>query len=106
MPTARCSTGTFTFAAPSNSVRPSTEIAPSSGVSRPAMQRSVVVLPQPDGPSMVKKVPGSSAKLASRMPPAIWSVEFSKILVRRSTRSMQLPHARPSAPPAERRATT
>ena len=38
------------------------------------MQRSVVVLPQPVGPSSVKNVPGSSAKLASRMPPAIWSV--------------------------------
>ena len=106
MPTARCSTATFTPLARSNKVRPSTEIAPSSGVSRPAMQRSVVVLPQPDGPSMVKKVPGSSAKLASRMPPAIASVAFSKILVRRSTRSMTTPYARASAPDAERRAIT
>ncbi len=54
------------------------------------MQRKVVVLPQPDGPSMVKNVPGARSKLASRMPPAIWSVEFSKILVRRSTRSMAM----------------
>src|SRR5215813_3806481 len=88
MPTARCSTGTFTFLAPSNSTRPSTEIVPSSGVSRPAMQRSVVVLPQPEGPSIVKNVPDARSKLALRMPPAIWSVEFSKILVRRSIRSI------------------
>src|SRR3954463_5350898 len=63
---------------------------PWSGVSSPAIQRNVVVLPQPEGPSSVKKVPGSSAKFASRMPPAIWSVELSKILVRRSTRSMTI----------------
>src|SRR5207237_1273024 len=81
----------------SNSDRPSTEIAPSSGVSSPAMQRSVVVLPQPDGPSSVKKVPGSSAKLASRMPPAIWSVALSKILVSRSTRSIAVRRSSASA---------
>src|SRR5437016_2441906 len=88
MPTERCSTGTFTRLRASNSARPSTEIAPSSGVSSPAMQRKVVVLPQPDGPSSVKNVPASSAKLASRMPPAIASVALSKILVSRSTRSI------------------
>src|SRR5215831_7199663 len=53
------------------------------------MQRNVVVLPQPEGPSSVKNVPGSSVKLASRMPPAIWSVELSKILVSPSTRSIR-----------------
>src|SRR5882757_571252 len=89
MPTERCSTGTFTRALASKSVRPSTAITPSSGVSSPATQRSVVVLPHPEGPSRVKKVPGSSVKLAPRMPPAIWSVELSKILVSPSTRSMK-----------------
>src|SRR5215813_9526894 len=93
MPTERCSTGTFTRALASNSVRPSTAMMPSSGISSPAMQRKVVVLPQPDGPSRVKNVPGSSVKLASRMPPAIWSVELSKILVSPSTRNI-----RPYAP--------
>jgi hypothetical protein len=57
-------------------------------------------------------------KLASRMPPAIWSVELSKILVSPSTRNIRsyapLPlkpalftpalYALPSAPAAERRA--
>src|ERR1700754_1294569 len=94
MPTERCSTGTLSLLAKSNRPRPSTEIDPASGVSSPAMQRKVVVLPQPDGPSMVKKVPGSSAKFASRIPPAIWSVEFSKTLVRRSTRSIRTPPSR------------
>src|SRR5258708_4425639 len=88
MPTARSSTGTLMRALASNRRRSSTAMMPESGVSRPAMQRSVVVLPQPDGPSSVKKVPASSSKLASRIPPTIWSVTFSKILLRRSTRSM------------------
>src|SRR5215470_10183106 len=95
MPTDRCSTGTFTRALASNSVRLSTAITPSSGVSSPAMQRKVVVLPQPDGPSRVKNVPVSSAKLASRMPPAIWSVELSKILVSPSTRNIRTNPLRP-----------
>ena len=71
MPMARCSTGTLMRALASNRRRSSTAITPSSGVSSPAMQRSVVVLPQPEGPSSVKNVPVSSAKLASRMPPTI-----------------------------------
>ena len=35
---------------------------PRSGVSRPATQRSVVVLPQPLGPSSVKKPPSGTSK--------------------------------------------
>src|SRR5882724_7063112 len=99
MPTELCSTGTFRRALASNSVRPSTAMTPSSGISSPAMQRSVVVLPQPEGPSKVKNVPGSSVKLASRMPPAIWSVELSKILVSPSTRNIR-PYAPVSLTPA------
>ena len=45
-----------------------TRMLPWSGSSRPAMQRSVVVLPQPLGPSRVKKVPGARVKLASSIP--------------------------------------
>src|SRR6267378_52562 len=102
MPTERCSTGTFTRILVSNSVRPSTAMTPWSGVSSPAMQRKVVVLPQPDGPSNVKNVPGSSVKLASRMPPAIWSVELSKILVSPSTRNIRTNPLRPSQRPGGR----
>ena len=36
---------------------PSSRIAPSSSFSNPAISRSVVVLPQPDGPSIVKNSP-------------------------------------------------
>lgn len=43
--------------AASSWVRPSTVMAPASGRSSPAMQRSVVLLPQPLGPSKVKSFP-------------------------------------------------
>ena len=36
---------------------PAKSTSPSSGVSKPAMMRSVVVFPQPDGPSRVTKSP-------------------------------------------------
>ena len=36
---------------------PSIRIVPEVGVSRPAIMRSVVVLPQPEGPSSVVSVP-------------------------------------------------
>ena len=37
-------------------------ISPSSGVSRPARQRSKVVFPQPEGPSNTKNSPESISK--------------------------------------------
>src|SRR5258706_13039406 len=39
---------------------PSSRMRPSDGNSSPAIMRSVVVLPQPDGPSMTKKMPLST----------------------------------------------
>ena len=74
MPMPRRFIGTESPAAPSNSTRSPSRMTPLSGRSSPAMQRSVVVLPQPDGPSSVKNAPGSSANSASRMPPAMPSV--------------------------------
>ena len=47
------------------SVLPSRRIVPLSGRSSPARQRSVVVLPQPEGPSSVKKRPSSTVKETS-----------------------------------------
>ena len=41
--------------------RPSNSTEPVSGDSNPAMMRSVVVLPQPDGPSKPKNSPRSTA---------------------------------------------
>ena len=88
MPTSRRFMGTLTPAAESNSTWPCTATRPSSGVSSPARQRNVVVLPHPEGPNSVKNVPSSSVKEALRMPPAMVSVVLAKILVRRSISSM------------------
>src|SRR6266850_2992371 len=42
-----------------------TEISPCRGLSRPAMERSVVVLPQPLGPSRVNSLPSGTSKATS-----------------------------------------
>ena len=39
---------------------------PEVATSSPAIKRSVVVLPQPDGPSSVTRLPASTVKLTSR----------------------------------------
>ena len=41
-------------------------IVPSLAISSPAMRRSVVVLPQPEGPSSVTRVPGAISNCRSR----------------------------------------
>src|SRR5271166_6786988 len=43
--------------------RPPISIWPASGRSSPAINRSVVDFPQPEGPSRTRRVPGSAAKL-------------------------------------------
>ncbi len=40
-------------------------IRPALGSSSPAISRSVLVLPQPDGPSSVTSVPGAISRLTS-----------------------------------------
>src|SRR6266487_3256577 len=47
-----------------DSTRPPTRISPPSGLSRPAISRKVVVLPQPDGPSSDTNSPLSTARLS------------------------------------------
>src|SRR5262245_58225768 len=44
---------------------PPSRMRPPVGSSRPAIMRSVVVLPQPDGPSMTKNSPSPTTKLES-----------------------------------------
>src|SRR3954471_1523889 len=44
---------------------PPTLISPARGFSRPAIERSVVVLPQPLGPSKVKSFPAGTSKVTS-----------------------------------------
>ena len=65
MPRPRDSGATRTPRAPSKNTVPSTVIRPRSGSSRPATLRSVVVLPQPEGPSRVNISPGRTSKLTS-----------------------------------------
>src|SRR5260370_3294020 len=47
--------------------RPAMLISPDVGCSRPATQRKVVVLPQPDGPSRTTISPAGTAKLTPSM---------------------------------------
>src|SRR5262245_32491187 len=53
------------FGGTSSSERPSRTIWPSVGLSKPAMRRSVVVLPQPEGPSSVTNSPWAMASETS-----------------------------------------
>jgi hypothetical protein len=46
--------------------RPSMRIAPWSGVSKPAIMRKVVVLPQPEGPRNDTNSPASTLRLTPR----------------------------------------
>src|SRR5262245_33637095 len=48
-----------------HTTRPPTAISPERGRSRPAIERNVVVLPQPLGPSRVKSLPSGTSKLTS-----------------------------------------
>ena len=50
-------------------------IVPEVGVSRPAMRRSVVLLPQPDGPSSTTNEPGGAEKCD-----AVEGTDFAPVL--------------------------
>src|SRR5882672_611584 len=63
MPSSRKRGGTRMPLAGDDTIRPAILISPSVGCSRPATQRSVVVLPQPDGPSSTTISPAGTAKL-------------------------------------------
>src|SRR6266853_2349604 len=52
--------------------RSPTPISPARGRSRPAIERSVVVLPQPLGPSSVNSFPSGTSKLTSCAARTIW----------------------------------
>ena len=64
----RCCAGAAAAACPARAPRrpsPPMEMVPEVGCSRPATQRSVVVLPQPEGPSSTTISPASMRKLTS-----------------------------------------
>src|SRR4029077_6214257 len=63
MPRSRERGGTRMFRAGDDTTLPPIEISPPVGCSRPATQRNVVVLPQPDGPSSTTISPAGTAKL-------------------------------------------
>ena len=67
---------------------PSIVIVPLVGSSRPAIMRSVVVLPQPDGPSSETNSPEASARLTSSTattPPKRQPTRASASLLTRSS---------------------
>src|SRR5436305_15240027 len=61
MPRPRAFGGTKRFFCDEKTSSPPTAISPSRGRSRPAIERRVVVLPQPLGPSRVKSLPGGTS---------------------------------------------
>ena len=65
MPMLRRRGGTCTPRSGAATSSPPIEIVPAVGCSRPAMQRKVVVLPQPDGPSSTTISPAAMRKLTS-----------------------------------------
>src|SRR5262245_35752360 len=80
--------------------RPPTAISPERGRSRPAIERSVVVLPQPLGPSRVKSLPSGTSKLTSCAALTISPRSFGYSVLRPSTLSTALfPHPELAAQP-------
>src|SRR5690554_493943 len=65
MPRARFSGGTMTPEPASATTRSPIQMLPWLGCSKPAMQRSSVVLPQPLGPRRTRNLPLSTARLTS-----------------------------------------
>src|ERR1051325_4069015 len=65
MPMLRARGGTCTPRSGAATSSPPIEIMPAVGCSRPAMQRNVVVLPQPEGPSRTTISPAAMRKLTS-----------------------------------------
>src|SRR5438128_4447536 len=85
MPTLRSRGGTSTPCAGAETSAPPMRISPALGCSRPATQRSVVVLPQPEGPSSATISPAATENVTSSTAAA----PAAKIFIRRSTRSSE-----------------
>src|ERR1700680_733647 len=83
MPTLRPRGGTSTPSAGPDTIAPPMRTTPALGCSRPATQRNVVVLPQPEGPSRATISPAPTEKLTS----ATAGAPVAKTLRKRSTRS-------------------
>src|SRR5919106_5059400 len=72
MPRPRRFGGTNTPRTEEKITEPPTTISPARGRSSPAMERRVVVLPQPLGPSSVKSLPCGTSKLTSCAARMVW----------------------------------
>src|SRR5712691_1297249 len=72
MPKPRRLGATKTFRVEEYTTRSPTLISPARGRSRPAIERSVVVLPQPLGPSKVNSFPSGTSKVTSCAALTIW----------------------------------
>ena len=86
MPMPRRSGGTAMPAAVSFSVRPASSMRPAVGSSSPAIIRSVVVFPQPDGPSSVINSPSRTSRsrlLTARNDPNRFSIDVRDDLTHR-----------------------
>ncbi len=88
MPMPRSLGGTNTPFSTSNTVSPAITIRPASGRSSPARQRSVVVLPQPDGPSSVMSLPVSMPRLMPSTALTVTLPGAAKVLRRCSIANM------------------
>src|SRR5215211_1380622 len=102
IPSPRSFAGTRIRFSDEKSTRSATAISPESGVSSPATQRSVVVLPQPDGPSSVKSCPSStSSEMSStantrlRFSPRLAPNDFTRFVMRSTP--LRLPDPDPRA---------
>src|SRR5258706_4564398 len=85
MPKPRRLGATKTFRADEYTTRSPTQISPARGRSRPAIERSVVVLPQPLGPSRVNSFPSGTSKLTSCAALTIWPRSLGYSVNRPST---------------------
>src|ERR1700746_3033512 len=101
MPRSRERGGTRMPRAGDDTTLPPMAISPPVGCSRPATQRSVVVLPQPDGPSRTTISPAGTAKLT----PSMAGRPTANCLRRSVTSSVAVmtshPRRRPSLPVTE-----
>ncbi len=85
MPKPRRLGATKTPFAEEYTTRSPTAISPARGFSSPAMERSVVVLPQPLGPSSVKSLPSGTLKVTSWAALTISPFSFGYSVYRPST---------------------
>src|SRR5882672_9846961 len=85
MPKPRRLGATKTFRVDEYTTRSPTLISPARGRSRPAIERSVVVLPQPLGPSRVNSFPSGTSNVTSCAARTIWPRSLGYSVKRPST---------------------